>query len=660
MYEYHRAADGGVTVRNGSAVLSVGKAVVDAAIDERYLLGELVFSEYDSMPPVIPGQGGGSLPEWLTITPKWRAEETGVFLDAVISCRRPGGAVLRGVAFCLRGLSPEGASLRFAGNLPFGAYTAADLSSEQAVTSWFCNAVSFLDTGSLYGSVVLIDPMEAWTTGFCTDSEGRLCIINVTGTSCRLEEGEELTVGTLVLQLSSSREERSLALRELYRKLGYPTERESPDIHAVYCCHPSGTTDTWFADRDGDLDKLGKKLPRLKEIGIDTVWLLPICPHPDKLIYAPYEMRRISPRYGGAAQAKAFCDTAHRLGMRVLFDLVPHGPAETDALALQHPEWCAKKRDGTPQTEWDCLSFDYADPGYRAYIEELVSDHIAESGIDGIRLDSAAGGKPNWAAVGRRPSSSYLWGGCRMDEAVLRAFRRQGKTPVLINEMFHAIPNFVPYSRYHYNNALYRLLWALNTAELTREEYAAALTDWLSVQGEMLPDGAVLLNWLQNHDTVLWAGEAKRASAVYGAGLVRAMFTMICLMDGVPVLYQGDENPALYGLPGENLEEFFKKLLAVREDRLASCGRARWRQTGKPLLRFDREGAGRRFTVLINLSDRELREKADGEAVYLDAAEKRGALVLLAPYGASVTASELPRPAETARDNEREKGKEMQ
>ncbi|GAB2493293.1 glycoside hydrolase family 13 protein [Luteococcus sediminum] len=95
--------------------------------------------------------------------------------------------------------------------------------------------------------------------------------------------------------------------------------------HAVtYQIYPRSFAD---ADGDGTGDVRGmiERLPHLKELGVDAVWVSPWYPSP--LWDGGYDVsdyRDIHPDFGTLSEADEFVQTAHALGLRVLIDLVPN------------------------------------------------------------------------------------------------------------------------------------------------------------------------------------------------------------------------------------------------------------------------------------------------------------------------------------------------
>jgi alpha-glucosidase len=84
-----------------------------------------------------------------------------------------------------------------------------------------------------------------------------------------------------------------------------------------------------FADGDGDgigdIAGLRSRLPYLASLGVDAVWINPWYPSPMKDAgYDVSDFRSIEPVFGTLRDAESMISEAHRLGIRVLLDLVPN------------------------------------------------------------------------------------------------------------------------------------------------------------------------------------------------------------------------------------------------------------------------------------------------------------------------------------------------
>ena len=80
------------------------------------------------------------------------------------------------------------------------------------------------------------------------------------------------------------------------------------------------------------------------------------------------------------------------------------------------------------------------------------------------------------------------------------------------------------------------------------------------------------MRWISNHDTVLWVFQKARPNKLYGVEKTRALLALSAFIEGVPMLYQGDEDPSLYGGQGplsvDTLARFYhlrKRLPSLRD-----------------------------------------------------------------------------------------------
>jgi len=84
-----------------------------------------------------------------------------------------------------------------------------------------------------------------------------------------------------------------------------------------------------FADTDGDgvgdLPGVRKRLPHLRDLGVDALWLTPFYPTPDADFgYDVSDHRAVDPRFGTLDDFDRLVEDAHDLGLRILIDLVPN------------------------------------------------------------------------------------------------------------------------------------------------------------------------------------------------------------------------------------------------------------------------------------------------------------------------------------------------
>lgn len=438
-------------------------------------------------------------------------------------------------------------------------------------------------------NLLFIDETEKWgcgvyrngnTTEFCFDA----------GMEADLPAGNSLKVGTFyVMPCADGDGDPYLQIREMVAGLGFKPCEDGIHDGVMYSGHPSGTMDAKFPFKD-DLYQYAEYLPAMRKMGIDHVWLLPVFDHNERGVYHSNDQAIIHERYGGEDGCKYYCDKAHELGMTILFDYVPHGPAPEFPVAKNNPEWPSKRRDGSLQDEWECVSMDYNHPGYQEYTTELVHDHVDRFGINGARIDCAMGGLSNWRPYpGNRPSGDSVLAGVHITEAIREGFIRGGVKPLNMPENFNLIPPYYHCTDLFYGMNLYRAFVELEKLlPVDPAAFVRHLTDFLEREQKITPTGLHKMRFLGNHDTVSWVWQSARAVNIYGTEPAKALFALISLIDGVPMIYQGDEDPSFACLTGENLTGYFTALFADRKRCLPRGSHTEYLHTGSPVFAFRR------------------------------------------------------------------------
>ena len=526
-------------------------------------------------------------------------------LKLVATVKNLGGetAYLNTFSFISRLPGKDGVTFDYPCNTPLGEMTVSALSPYQVVESGLVNFATHIKAFDSEMNLLFIDDIEKWSCGVYHDQE-KTNVVYSASLEADLLPDATLEVGNFYVQPCDPALSPYIQIRNLVDSLGYhPCEGGITD-GVMYSCHPAGTMDSKFPMKD-DLFQYADRLEGLKKMGIDHVWLLPVFDHNEDGVYHSNDQSIIDKRYGGEEGCKYYCDKAHELGMTVLFDYVPHGPAPEFPLAKDNPDWCSKRRDGSLQDEWHCVSMDYNHPGYQKYTSDLVYDHVKRFGVDGARIDCAMGGLSNWRPYnGYRPSADSVCAGVHITEAIRDGFLRGGKRSFILPENFHPIPPYYHTTDIFYGMNLYRVFVELEP-KLKEDpaEYARILTRWLDVEKQTTPENYHKMRFLGNHDTVSWVWQSRRAVDCYGEGGAKALWAVISLIDGMPMIYHGDEDPSIYLAKGENRVEFFTKLFRDRRELIGNTNATEYLYTGTPIMAFIRGEGDTRRLVLVNLSD---------------------------------------------------------
>ena len=152
---------------------------------------------------------------------------------------------------------------------------------------------------------------------------------------------------------------------------------------------------------EGTFKAFESHLPRLKAMGVDIIWLMPIHPIGVKnrkgtlgIYYSVKDYLAINPEFGTMDDFKSLVKKIHASGMHVIIDWVANHSAWDNKLVTEHPEWYSKNNEGnfqpTPWYDWDdIIDFDYEQPELRKYMTEALKFWVSETDIDGYRCDVA-------------------------------------------------------------------------------------------------------------------------------------------------------------------------------------------------------------------------------------------------------------------------------
>ncbi|MBO7184272.1 MAG: glycosylase, partial [Oscillospiraceae bacterium] len=122
-----------------------------------------------------------------------------------------------------------------------------------------------------------------------------------------------------------------------------------------YEIYPQSFKDT-NGDGIGDLNGITEKLPYIKNLGCNALWLNPIYDSPYK--DAGYDVRdhkKIAARYGTEEDLVRLFEEAHKLGIRVLLDLVPGHTSEQHPWFLESAK--AEENEYSDRYIWTCNAF---------------------------------------------------------------------------------------------------------------------------------------------------------------------------------------------------------------------------------------------------------------------------------------------------------------
>ena len=158
-----------------------------------------------------------------------------------------------------------------------------------------------------------------------------------------------------------------------------------------------------------------------------------------------------------------------------------------------------------------------------------------------------------------RPSLSSLAAGLGMNRAIRQGYASVHPGVVLLPEEYTGANIFCSVGDLTYDAQFYFLQVDLLAGNAPPEQWARSFQQFLHDQALTLPPGALKMRWISNHDTVSWTFQKQRPALAYGLERTRALLALCALIEGVPMVYQGDEDPAVYGGQGESSVDFLAR-----------------------------------------------------------------------------------------------------
>ncbi|MCF6128646.1 alpha-glucosidase C-terminal domain-containing protein [Flavobacterium sp. AS60] len=276
---------------------------------------------------------------------------------------------------------------------------------------------------------------------------------------------------------------------------------------------------------EGTFKAFESHLPRIKAMGIDIIWLMPI--HPIGVEkrkgtlgseYSVKDYYGINPEFGTKEDFESLVDKIHSLGMYVIIDWVANHSSWDNQLAKDHPDWYTKTEEGnfqpTPWYDWDdVIDFDYDKPGIRKYMTEALVYWVKECDIDGYRCDTA----------GFLPTD--FWDNARAEMDAVK--------PVFMLAEWESRDLHIKAFDMTYSWTFFDKMVAV-----TRDKKSmAGLVEYMAHDVSTFPRDGYRMLFTDNHDMNSWN---HNMDYNFGDGLIASM--VLCgTVNGMPLVYGGQE-----------------------------------------------------------------------------------------------------------------------
>jgi alpha-amylase len=351
---------------------------------------------------------------------------------------------------------------------------------------------------------------------------------------------------------------------------------------------------------EGSFKAFEKQLDRLKDMGVQTLWFMPI--HPIGKVdrkgtlgsyYAVGDYKAVNPEFGTMQDWKDLVNAAHQKGFKVIIDWVPNHTAADHPWLTSHADFYKKDSLGKPTWKFDWTDIrvlDFSNKEMQDSMTAAMNFWVAETDIDGFRCDH----------VEKYQDEFWKRTITELNKTKKVFMLAEGEGSWIFNVGFD-----MDYG------------WSLFHKTVS---IAAGRTNALAIDTIMkrfdsaFPKNALQLLFTSNHDENSW----NRADYGTMPGDVHAPFAVLTqtLPKGTPLIYSGQEEPILRNISFfekdtikfEKLSRapFYRTLLHLRKDFAPLASNASFKKISagddKAVYAFVREAGGKKLLVVLNLS----------------------------------------------------------
>lgn len=331
---------------------------------------------------------------------------------------------------------------------------------------------------------------------------------------------------------------------------------------------------------EGTFQALRRDLKRIRALGVDIIWLMPIHPIGETArkgtLGSPYairDYRAVNPEYGTLRDLEELVADIHEHGMKCIIDVVYNHTSPDSVLAGEHPEWFYRKSDGSFGNhvgDWtDIIDLDYTNRDLWDY--QIDTLKMWAKTVDGFRCDVAPLVPMEFWARAREAVEEIRPGCIWLSESVEPGFitylRSQNLVAHTDREVFEVFDIAYDYD-------IFGTFLAAVKGECSLSDYAAAVNR----QETVYQDHYVKLRYLENHD------QDRAAHLIPDERQLRNWTAFCYFQKGMTLLYAGQEvaqrhRPNLFDLDricwntGKDLSDLMTRLAELKRDPILTGSR---------------------------------------------------------------------------------------
>jgi cyclomaltodextrinase / maltogenic alpha-amylase / neopullulanase len=369
---------------------------------------------------------------------------------------------------------------------------------------------------------------------------------------------------------------------------------------------------------EGTFKAFSEHLPRLKNLGVDILWLMPIHPIGELnrkgtlgSYYSVKDYKDVNPEFGTMDEFKELVNEIHSLGMYVIIDWVANHTAWDNIWVHKYPEFFTRDVDGNfipPVDDWhDVIDLNFDNKELWDKMADALKFWIKECKIDGYRCDVA----------GMVPVEFWNFVRPQLDEIKPVFMLAEWDTP----EMHYAAFDMT------YDWKLHKIMNRI----YSKENNVNNLADHIEQDRNKYPGYAIRMQFTDNHDENTWNGTVFERLG----DAVETFAVLTYTIPGMPLIYSGQEagndkrleffekDPIEW--QEHNLFELYKQLNILRKNNPALWSGVKGgsykvipNNNPESVFTFLRENESNTVFSIFNLSDQSieielLNESADGD-----------------------------------------------
>ncbi|HYJ65919.1 MAG TPA: alpha-amylase family glycosyl hydrolase, partial [Parafilimonas sp.] len=352
---------------------------------------------------------------------------------------------------------------------------------------------------------------------------------------------------------------------------------------------------------EGTFAAFEKSLPRLKEMGVQTLWFMPMNPisKVDRKgalgsYYAVANYMAVNPEFGTMDDWKSLVKKCHNMGFKVMMDWVPNHTGADNYWLTAHPDFYVTDSTGKAisQFDWtDTRKLNFHNPVLEDSMIRCMKFWIDSTNIDGFRCDYAVG-----------PTKEF-WTKCiqtlKADKNIFML--AEADSAWLYETGFDATYSWPEFHT------------MVDIAAGKKNAYA--LDSVINIANNNFPSNGLILYFTSNHDENSWN------KADYGTmpGASHAPFAVLTqtLPRSIPLIYSGQEEPFLDSVSffykdtitfhNYARAKFYSTLLHLREAHVALAANASFKKVhtsnNAAIYAFERMSGNDKILVIVNLSN---------------------------------------------------------